>query len=42
MFYELAMDWKFSIERQRQALIPVVAGLYVMIGLVDGGMIGRM
>src|SRR3954452_21868196 len=31
------MDWAYTIERHRQPLLGIVATLYAMIGLTDGG-----
>ena len=36
------MDWDFSIERNRGELLHVVVGLFVMIGLTEGGTIERL
>jgi hypothetical protein len=36
------MDWKFSIERNREPLVAIVAALYAMIGLAEGGMLERL
>jgi hypothetical protein len=36
------MDNAFAIERQRQALLRIVAGLYDKIGIAEGGMIARL
>ena len=36
------MELKIAIERQRQALIAIVAMLYAMIGLAEGSMIERI
>lgn len=36
------MDWAIAIDRHRQALLRIVATLYVMIGLTDGVSIDRL
>ena len=36
------MDWDFSIERNRGMLLPHIAGLFALIGLVEGGMVERV
>jgi hypothetical protein len=36
------MDRNFSIERNRGELLPVVLGLFAMIGLTEGGMVERL
>ena len=36
------MDWDFSIERNRGQLLGVVAALFAMIGLAEGGMVERL
>ena len=36
------MDWDFSIERNRGLLLPHIAGLFALIGLVEGGMVERV
>ena len=36
------MDWDYSIERNRGELLPVVLGLFAMIGLTEGGMVERL
>jgi hypothetical protein len=36
------MDWQEIIEQKRQALLAIVAGLYAMIELAEGGMIERI
>jgi len=36
------MDWDFSIKRNREDLLGVVAALFTMIGLTDGGMVERL
>jgi hypothetical protein len=40
--YVLRMDWDFSIERNRESLLAVVAALFAMIGLAEGGMVERI
>jgi hypothetical protein len=36
------MDWNFSIERNRESLLGVVAALFALIGLAEGGMVERL
>ena len=36
------MDWDFSIKRNREDLLGVVAALFAMISLTEGGMIERL
>ena len=36
------MDWDFSIERNREPLLPHIVGLFALIGLVEGGMVERL
>jgi hypothetical protein len=36
------MDWDYAIERNREALLAVVAALFAMIGLAEGGMVERL
>jgi hypothetical protein len=36
------MDWNFAIERNRGDLLPVVLGLFTLIGLTEGGMVERL
>jgi hypothetical protein len=36
------MDWDFSIARNRGMLLGIVAELFAMIGLVEGGMVDRI
>ena len=36
------MDWAFAIERHREPLLRIVAGLFAMIGLTEGGTIERL
>jgi hypothetical protein len=42
MFYGIQMDWNFAIERNRGDLLPVVLGLFTLIGLAEGGMVERL
>jgi hypothetical protein len=42
MFYDAPMDWDFSIERNRGVLLPIVLGLFAMIGLTEGGSVERL
>src|SRR3954467_10877202 len=42
MFYGGDMDWTYAIERHRQPLLGIVATLYAMIGLTDGGKVERL
>src|SRR4051812_21090227 len=42
MFYGGCMDWAYTIERHRQPLLGIVATLYAMIGLTDGGKVERL
>jgi hypothetical protein len=42
MFYFARMDWAYAIERHRQPLLGIVATLYAMIGLTDGGRVERL
>src|SRR3954468_13791918 len=42
MFYGGDMDWAYAIERHRQPLLGIVATLYAMIGLTEGGKVGRL
>ena len=35
------MDWNFAIECNRERLVAVVAELFAMIGLTEGGMVER-
>ena len=37
VFYVVRMDWDFAIERHRVPLLGHVMGLFVMIGLTEGG-----
>ena len=36
------MDWNFAIERNRGALLSIVAGLFALIGLTEGSVIERL
>ena len=36
------MDWDFAIQRHRGPLLRIVAGLFVMIGLTEGGVVERV
>src|SRR5262245_34912162 len=36
------MDWDFAIERNREALLGIVVGLFAMIGLTEGGAVERL
>jgi hypothetical protein len=36
------MDWDYAIERHRESLLGVVAALFAMIGLAEGGMVERL
>jgi hypothetical protein len=36
------VDWAYAIERHRQPLLRIVAALYAMIGLADGGTLERL
>src|SRR5687768_5914875 len=36
------MTWNDAIERQRQPLLVIIARLYTMIGLTEGGSIARL
>jgi hypothetical protein len=38
----ITMDWARAIERNRDALIGIVAALFAMLGLQDGGSVGRI
>ena len=40
--YVPRMDWDFSIERNRGELLPVILGLFAMIGLTEGGAVERV
>ena len=42
MFYVVRMDWDFAIERHRVPLLGHVMGLFVMIGLTEGGTVERL
>ena len=42
MFYAVPMDWAFAIERHRVPLLGHVMGLFVMIGLTEGGTVERV
>jgi hypothetical protein len=42
MFYFVSMDWDFSTERNRSMLLPHIAALFAMIGLVEGGSVERV
>jgi hypothetical protein len=42
MFFKRDMDWNFSIERNRGDLLPVVLGLFAMIGLAEGSVVDRL
>ena len=42
MFYGVQMDWDFAIERHRAPLLRIVAGLFSMIGLTEGGAVERL
>ena len=36
------MDWAFAIERHREPLLRIVAGLFAMIGLTESGAVERL
>jgi len=36
------MDWDLSIERNHEGLLGVVAGLFALIGLAEGGVVDRL
>jgi hypothetical protein len=36
------MDWARAIERNRLALMPIIAGLFVLLGLEGGSAVGRI
>jgi hypothetical protein len=36
------MDWARAIERNRDALTGIIAALFAMLGLADGGTVGRI
>jgi hypothetical protein len=36
------MDWDYAIERNRESLLGVLAALFAMIGLAEGGMVERV
>jgi hypothetical protein len=42
MFYNVSMDWNFSVERHRALLLPIVVGLFAKIGLTEGGTVERL
>jgi hypothetical protein len=42
MFYHIPMDWTEAMECHRQPLLRIVATLYAMIGLTEGGSIERI
>jgi hypothetical protein len=42
LFYSGWMDWNFSIERNRALLLPIIVGLFALIGLVEGAMVERL
>jgi hypothetical protein len=42
MFYIAHMDWDLAIERNRQPLLRIVAALFALIGLGEGGSIERL
>jgi len=42
MFYGTDMDWDFAIERNREGLLGVVAGLLAKIGLAEGVVVERL
>src|SRR3954447_20299847 len=42
MFYKLCMDYASAIECHRQPLLRLVATLYAMIGLAEGGMVEQL
>jgi hypothetical protein len=36
------MDWARAIERNRDALVPIISGLFVLLGLEEGSAVGRI
>jgi hypothetical protein len=42
LFYDVSMDWKLAIERNRLPLLRIVAVLCGMIGLGEGGAVERV
>src|SRR5262245_13036473 len=42
LFYAAGMDWALAIERNREPLLRIVAALFAMIGLGEGGAIERL
>src|SRR5919108_601279 len=36
------MNWDLAIERNREGLLGVVAGLFALIGLTEGGFVERL
>jgi hypothetical protein len=42
MFYAACMDWELAITRHRDALLGIVAALFAMIGLGQGGTVERL
>jgi hypothetical protein len=42
LFYGARMDWTFAIERHREPLLRIIATLFAMIGLDEGGAIERV
>lgn len=42
MFYVVPMDWTLAIDRHREPLLRIVATLFAMIGLTDGGLVERL
>jgi hypothetical protein len=42
LFYSGGMDWALAIERNREPLVRIVAALFAMIGLGEGGAVERL
>jgi len=42
MFHEAPMDWNIAIDRNREGLLGVVAGLFAKIGLAEGVIVARL
>jgi hypothetical protein len=42
MFYDVRMDWDLAIERNREPLLRIVAALFALIGLGEGGVVERL
>jgi hypothetical protein len=42
LFYAARMNWDLAIERNREPLLRIIAGLFAMIGLSEGAAIDRL